>query len=687
MPSRPGLPAVAATLAALFPASIVLARAEPLEEVIVTASLRRDRLADLPASVTVLDGATVAAAGVQHLQDLLPLVPNLNWASGSSRPRYFQLRGIGETDQWQGAPNPSVGFLIDGIDFSGVGTPATLFDVGQVEVLRGPQGTTYGANALAGLINLETRRATRETEARLEVTGGDHDSGAFGAVVGGALGERSAGRLVAQRFRSDGFRENDFLGRDDTNGFDETTLRGRVSLEPVANLTIDVSALWVELDNGFDAFSVDNSRRTRSDKPGRDTQRSGGASATLDWTGSEAFALRSVTAWADSDITYSFDGDWGSDPGYDFTSRFLRRHRSLSQDLRLLSRSTTEAAGDWSWLAGVYALDVLETNDQLDLFDGEVFRALQSRYGATSVAAYGQLEWKPSPRWRLTGGLRGEQREARYRDSDASDFAPRDRMLGGHLAAEFQAAPGRTAYLTLSRGYKAGGFNIGALVPDDRRLFDPEFLRSAELGLRLQRADGRASLDLALFHMRRAELQVSTSAQLDPGDPLSFIFLTDNAASGENQGAELAASWRPTAALRLGATLGLLRTRYIDYRSGARDLDGREQAHAPGSQYSLTLEYRRPRGPYARADLQGVDAFFYSESHDQRSRPYRLLNLRAGYDAGRWDASFWLRNALDAGYSQRGFFFGNEPPDYPDKLYVQPGDPRQTGFTVTFDLR
>ena len=86
------------------------------------------------------------------------------------------------------------------------------------------------------------------------------------------------------------------------------------------------------------------------------------------------------------------------------------------------------------------------------------------------------------------------------------------------LTAEFAAAPGRTAYLTLSRGYKAGGFNIGPLVPDERRLFEPEFLRSAELGLRLQRPDGGASLDAALFFMRRSALQVATSAQLDPGE-------------------------------------------------------------------------------------------------------------------------------------------------------------------------
>ena len=86
-----------------------------LAEVIVTATLRPTASIDVPASVTVIDRETLKDAGLQHLQDVLPLVPNLNWASGSSRPRYFQLRGIGETDQWQGAPNPSVGFLIDGL--------------------------------------------------------------------------------------------------------------------------------------------------------------------------------------------------------------------------------------------------------------------------------------------------------------------------------------------------------------------------------------------------------------------------------------------------------------------------------------------------------------------------------------------------------------------------------------------
>src|SRR4051812_47837492 len=145
-----------------------------LDEVVVTAELRDRSLRDLPASATVLDSHTLEIAGVEHLQDVLNLVPNLNWAAGTSRPRFFQLRGIGELEQWQGAPNPSVGFLIDGIDFSGVGMPATLSDVDRVEVLRGPQGTAYGANALAGLIAVNTRAPQRESEIHADMTFGDY---------------------------------------------------------------------------------------------------------------------------------------------------------------------------------------------------------------------------------------------------------------------------------------------------------------------------------------------------------------------------------------------------------------------------------------------------------------------------------------------------------------------------------
>ncbi len=659
-------------------AAVSAAESEPvLEEVIVTATLRPMASLEVPASVTVLDQGTLQAAGLQHLQDVLPLVPNLNWASGSSRPRYFQLRGIGETDQWQGAPNPSVGFLIDGMDFSGIGMPATLLDLEQIEVLRGPQGTTFGANALAGLLHVRSQKPTDEQQQRWEASWGEAGVASLGLVAGGALGKESAWRVAAQRYRADGARYNEFLARDDTNGLSEDTLRWRSTHRFAPHWQADWSVLAVDQDNGFDAFSIDNSRRTRSDDPGRDRQRSYGMSLQLAREGAVEF--RSVTALVDADILYSFDGDWGFDPNYDFTSRFLRDRQTISQDLRWLSN-------DGGWIVGLYGLDIRESNDQLDLYGGEIYRSLRSDYRARHAALYGSVDQALSSRWTLTVGARFEHRDSDYVDSDGTDLAPGESMWGGNVSLSYQIDSHRRAYVSLARGYKAGGFNIGAVIPTDRREFSEEVLNSIEVGYKAEDPNRLWRLEANLFLMRRADQQVSTSAQLDPGDPLSFIYLTDNAARGENAGLEASVSRRVSARWQLSASVGVLRTRFLDYATVDRDLAGREQAHAPSRQAALSAEYRHERGWFARADLQHVAAFYFSDSHDERSQSYNLLNLRAGYETLRWRVDVWARNALDEDYAQRGFFFGNEPPDYPNKLYVQLADPRRVGLNVTWTV-
>jgi len=674
---------------------------EPLEEVVVTATLRSEPLAELPASVTVLERRTLGLAGVQHLQDVLGLVPNLNWSAGTARPRYLQLRGIGELEQYQGAPNPSVGFLIDGIDFSGVGMPATLFDVEQVEVLRGPQGTVYGANALAGLVSVRTREARPEPDMRAEFTAGDYGTWSAGAAVGGSLGsvlggdesgEPAAFRLVGQRYRSDGFRRNVYLGRNDTNGFDETTLRGKLAFAAGEHLRANLTALYVNVDDGYDAFSIDNSRITRSDQPGRDQQLARGLALRLDWSGLAGVTVTSTTTFADSGILYSFDGDWGNDRDwgiyapYDFTERVVRDRRTYGQEIRATSAPGHELFGRASWVAGVYGLRLEESNDLIDLYNGDVLRSLQSDYSATNLAAYGEIDVPVGERGRLSTGVRVERRNASYADSDGSRFDPSDTMTGGHVAFDWRLAEGRSLYASVSRGYKAGGFNIGPLVPADRAKFGPEFLLSAEAGVKARSDDGRIEGQLAAFHMRRTRQQVSTSFQVDPGDPLSYIFITDNAARGASYGLEGSLAWRPGDRLLLGGTVGLLRTKFIGYVLGDRDLSGRDLAHAPRHQVSLVAQYRHPAGFVVRADAQHVASFYYDTSHDERSTPYTLVNLKAGWEGRRWSAYAWVRNAFDEHYAMRGFWFGNEPPDFAPKRYVQAGDPRQAGVTVSWSF-
>ena len=666
-----------------------------LSEVVVTADLRDRDLIDLPASATVLGADTLEAAGVQHFQDVIALVPNLNFSAGTSRPRFFQIRGVGELSQWQGAPNPSVGFLIDDIDFSGIGMPAMLHDVESVEVLRGPQGTAYGANALAGLIAVNTREARPESELNASITAGDFGTYGANAVAGGALGSgESAWRLVAGDYRSDGFRRNTFLGRDDTNGYRESSARLKVSTQPTENLRARFTAMWVDQDNGYDAFSIDNSRVTLSDKPGEDAQISRALAMRLDYE-AEAFTITSRSTFGKSRSVYSFDGDWGNDVSwgtespYDYFQRFDRDHGTLSQDLRVVSRASVDDGSRFSWLAGVYGLRTDEDVRQYDVWrdrqwgDGE--REFSSDYRATNLAGYGELEWRVAANTIVSAGARAERRSARYQDSDGFEFSPDETMYGGSLSLRQELDERRTVYLRAARGYKAGGFNMGEALPDNLLTYDAEKLNNFEIGFR-HVTNGAWVYDLALFHMRRYDQQVPTGVQLVAGDPLTFVQFTDNAAGGENYGFEGHIAWRPVDSLLVDLRAALLETRYLDYAIEDRNLSGREQAHAPQYQFDLGLEYRRSSF-FARVDFAGLDDFYFDDSHDERAPSRVLTNMKLGFSGKHWRAEVWVRNLFDEYYSQRGFWFGNEPPDYPDTRYTQAGDPRHAGVTLTYTFR
>jgi len=136
----------------------------------------------------------------------------------------------------------------------------------------------------------------------------------------------------------------------------------------------------------------------------------------------------------------------------------------------------------------------------------------------------------------------------------------------------------------------------------------------------------------------------------------------------------------------LGATAALQNTRYLGYVNDGLDLRGREQAFAPPWQLSLNASYEHPAGAFARADLQAQDGFYFSASHNERARARTLVNVRIGWRARQWTASVWARNLFDAHYAVQGYYFGDEPPDFPVKLYLQNGDPRQVGASVSMTV-
>jgi len=677
-----------------------LAAQEALDEIIVTADYRGRSVADVPSSITIIDSATITETAVQHFEELIGSLPNLNWSGDGHRAKYLQIRGVGELAQYQGAPNPSVGFVVDDIDFSGIGGIATLFDIDQIEVFRGPQGTRYGANALAGLIYMQSTDPGESLSGRLNLSVGEDDAFGFGAAVGGPMGEGGAGyRLSAHHYESNGFRNNPYLGRNDTNGRDETSLRARFVWDAGDNWSFKLTGMFSDVDDGYDAFAIDNSLAVLSDNPGKDAQQSLGASFNIDWDGSNKFRITSVSSVVDSDIDFSFDADWGNNDAwspvlYDYVSLNNRQRLSLNREVRVISKEDGRIFNDTTdWIVGFYINKLDE--DVTSINRGEYFDPgfnfadslddrLDSEFEAFSTAVFGQLEYPLSESGILTVGARVERRDVDYIDSTGLDLSPSEYMVGGEISYTYKYKDNVTFFTSLSRGYKAGGFNLG-FVPAGRREFDEESMWNIEAGMKSRLANDRLHVSGSIFYSLRQDQQVETSFQIDPNDPASFVFFTDNAAEGRTIGLEADVRWLPTDAFEIYASIGLLNAEFDEFVTPQVSISGRDQAHAPNYTAALGGVYRHESGVFARIDVSAKDEFYFDVSHDQRSESYSVTNARVGYQTERWTTQFWLRNAFDEHYAVRGFYFGNEPPDFPNALYIRQGDPRQIG--VTFDMR
>ncbi len=259
---------------------LALAQSDGLEEIVVTADFREARIEELPISVSVLDRAELRATTQQHFEEAIRSVPNLNLSGEGSRARYFQLRGVGELEQYDGAPNPSIGFIVDDIDFSGLGSIAHVVRHrsrrGAARPARNALRRERARRARLHALASAARRVRRPTSKRRRAaTARD----ALGAAVGGPLSDTLGYRASVQSYENNGFRDNVFLGRDDTYGRDELTARGKLAWSPSDDVHVDFTGLYVDVDNGYDAWAIDNGFNTYSDDPGRDAQRSAAGSA------------------------------------------------------------------------------------------------------------------------------------------------------------------------------------------------------------------------------------------------------------------------------------------------------------------------------------------------------------------------------------------------------------------------
>ena len=675
--------------------------AEEVEEIIIKADWREAPITDGDTSTFVLSGNEIKAQPIKHFENLSYLVPNLNFAASDSRARYFQIRGIGERSGYLGTPNSSVGFLIDDVDYSGQGGIATLFDVDQVEVIRGPQASRIGANALAGLIYIKTKEPTEEFEASSEINLGSYNTQSAGIALGGPVTKNKEVkfRFVVRQDQSDGFRKNLFLNKSDTSSKDELTLRLKIDFELSETSNSKLLLSSVDMDDPADIWTIDNSLNTLSDRPGLDSQKTD----TLGYKyfkKFDQFELQSFTSTTDTFVVFSYDADWGNSEShapytYDYFSETLRDRQSFNQEFRLVSNSNNLP---FSWVLGTTFLSLDETNDRQD--DGiygdpsdpfgpyESLTISSSDYSSNNLSFFGNIDYELAKDLVISLGVRAEEWKAKYSDTNNENFNLSNDMFGGKVSVSYLMENIGNAYLSYAKGYKQGGFNVGlgllGQVDPNELEYDPEYLTNYELGINSKISDF-TDLSFNIFYSQREDQQVLISTQVDPNDPNTFVYLTQNAAEGLNHGFEGSFDTQLNDALSLFLNLGYLETEIKNWASRP-DIEGREQAHAPKYSFSAGAEYYFQENTSFEINFIGKSGFYYSDSHNNKSDSYVLTNAALRHSVDNWVIDLWVQNLFDEYYSTRGFFFGNEAPDFVDTLYKRHGDPRHFGLSVRYDF-
>ncbi len=587
-------------------------------DILVTAQRREQVLRDIPISISVIDREAIELQRINELQDYVALLPNVtfNTEGSSSAGQALSIRGITNIG---GAVN-SIAVYVDEFNVTpsdtGLALDTNLFDIERIEVLRGPQGTYFGRNALGGAINITTRKPVGQFEAELFGELANFASHQLRGMVNVPLSENVFLRATGLYARDGGFLK-DVGPANATN--DETLYGGRLALRAISGdrLTIDVWAAHLDRREGRDdavaadtlnfvlrsigidepinpgiGFYPQNMRLISTNRPFERTNQTTTVVGRLsyDLGGAELVAnggyIKSrATAFGDADNT-------ALDAYNDDVSGTLE---STSVELRVQSSGNARTF----WVIGALAA---EDRSEIDLFreiNGDFFLlfGLPPEFTATipsfpvtnrvtrdrirSYGLFGDLSWKtPDERLNLSAGLRYSRdsidQSINFRRTFAPGIPPVEvfnqdssgdatfNLVSGRLSALYALTPSANLYGTVSLGRKPGGFNLAPpLLPGTPATYDSERLINYEAGVKLVGADGRFRLNAALFYLDWNDIQVFTNIrEFTPGGAINIIQITQNGAKASNRGFELDTDLAVTPWLRLSGAVGYSDARF-----------------------------------------------------------------------------------------------------------------------------
>ena len=706
-----------------------------LEEVLVTAQRREERLQTVPASVSVLEADDLEASRVQYSSDLIPYMPNLSIQPSLKQgyTTYF-MRGIGAADDTMSS-NPSIGFLVDGVfaNSSG-GNVLSVLDVERVEVVRGPQGTMFGRNTIGGVINVITRKPQDEFSAKVSAGYGNYNrmdvaASATGPLVPGVL---SANLGIAYS-EHDGYVENVFPGGPDAEATEDVVARGSLRLTPTDAFEALVSADYGDTEGthygtqtrgtsvaGYTDADGDI-RKGSYDSTHEVATENWGVSAILTWQ-LQGGELKWLSGYRYSAID-TFSVDYDSTPNDIYYQGGPQEEYSFSSEVQY----AFDVGDRSSWIVGAYYLDYEGDFDNYFSAYGflrpflppgsvPIVRVLLDAT-TQSWSTFANVDIELSDRLSLSLGGRYSDTEKDITTFQQGEFGPNDyrgafsagevpgtvavvpfspvlrpdgswSRFSPRMALKLQQSDALMLFASVAQGHRDGGFSVGVTTEEASRPYGMEILTAYEMGLKSTLRGGSARFHLTGFFYDYEDIQVQEGEFQPDG---SVITRVENVGAAESYGVEAELLMNVTPAFRISANLGLLRSEFTEGTITNNPEQGNRFSRAPEATWSLTPEYTV--SSFAAGDLvvrgewqyRGAEYHGFDNRPEEESESRHVLNASVslhGQD-DRWRVSVWARNLLDEEYVATS----QDLVELSGQIAYSYGDPRTAGVSFSYNLR
>ena len=660
------------------------------DEIVVTAQNRTERLQEVPIQVSALTSETISNAGIKSTADALSQVANATFDRGNNyRSNFITMRGLTQLNN----ADPPVAFVLDGVpqtnqDSIGI----ALYDVERIEILKGPQGSLYGRNAVGGAINVITKEPTNElggfgslTYAKGQTV--DAAAGLTGALVDDVVLFRLSGTYK----RSDGLIRNSFRGDHSDYVDHDYSLRGRMIIKPSNALKIDLRAEYNDYAAGGNYYSVifsgdpNDFVAPQSNLPGLTSGSSTDLTAKIDYDLDFA-TLTSISNYTDFKLSSRADGDFRNPVaspsgifglGLQLGQGQDQKRKVFSQEVRLVSRSDQPLR----WLVGGYYLHTkrdlrsrffLDFNGQLSQYDNPANLFLENNEANhnRAYAFFGQADYDILPNLTVTGGLRYDN--DRRKQADVNTGLTREATFDHFqpkVTLSWKPADGKLVYGTFSTGFRSGGYNApNAAVP----IFAPETLKNYEAGFKTQFLDRRMTINGAAF------VTDVKNYQFFYVETLSGAQIIDTIRKVRIKGLELEAIASLASDIKASAAIGITDSRIKD-SIFATDIGNRSPRTVPFSTTS-SLQYTPALGNdvegLARVEWQHFGKKYWGADNAAIQKGYDIVNARLGVTIGKIGVYGFVRNLLNDRYYSEFF-----APNYSglDVFFGYPGAPRSFG--------